>query len=393
MARQYSAKNFIRKVPNPLLEQYFRERRIDLGVDWDDLDETDAAPVFDAIQALPDAQRGAVESDFTMINELACGAGVRSILEEAAFWGKDWSADFEAMENDYERAFWTFLNEPRRFEVAGAFHVMDRFSGWWRRFVGKRLEPATDSAALEEFGRRLQSYYRRQGRGRYCHVDVYQRHDPERFCFFAYPEDIATSDLGYEDGGKFTRRPRRSAFELIFVYRPEDGHIEMHAQGVKEVKEELAEIFCTTILGLKALPDNSGREPYNLNCLKDGNFPFNTEPKDQVLDVELKLLRLDLPFDKTKGSGRRIVLSAASLPEAPNALHRLLEEAINQRRVPLDDVVISQAKLKFTFRAVDGRQPKTLTFEITYPDRCTLKDDHYDQIAKKCLKRWGIARD
>lgn len=393
MTRQYSAKTFFRKVPNRLLQQYFRKRRIDLSVDWGDLDETDADPVFEALQALPDDRRGRVESDFTMINELACGVGVRAILEEAAFWGKDWSVQFEQMENDYERAFWTFLNELRCFEVAGAFHVMDRFSGWWRRFVGKRIEPATESDALEAFGRRLRTYYRRQGRGRYCHVDVYQRHNPERFCYFAYPEDIATSELGYDEGGKFSRRPRRSAFELVFVYRPEDGFVEMHAQGVKKVKEELADIFCTTILGLRALPDDSGREPYDLNCLKAANFPFTTESKDQVLGVELKLLRLDLPFDRTRGTGRRIVLAAASLPGAPNALHRLLEEAIDPRRVPMDDVVISQAKLKFTFRAVEGRRPKTLTFEITYPDRCTLKDDPHDQIAKKYLKEWGIARD
>ncbi len=147
-----------------------------------------------------------------MINELACGAGIRAILEEAAFWGKDWSADFEKMENDYERAFWTFLNEPRRFEVAGAFHVMDRYSGWWRRFVGKRLEPATESNALEELEGGIRAYYRRQGRGRHCHVDVYLRHDPERLCYFVYPEGIATSELGFEDGGKFGRRPRQSIF-------------------------------------------------------------------------------------------------------------------------------------------------------------------------------------
>lgn len=393
MARQYSAKTFLRKVPTNLLREYFTAIGIDSGLDWDGLAESDAEPLFEVIQVLNDKQRGLVESDFTNINELACENGTRAILEEVAFWGKDWSARFEQMENAYERAFWTFLNEPRRFEVAGAFHVMDRYSGWWRRFVGKRLEPATDSAALQELGEAIRKYYRRQGRGRYCHVDVYQRHEPERVCYFAYPEDIATSDLGYDSAGTFGRRPRQSIFEIVFVYRPEEGHIEMHAEGVKKVKEELAEIFCTTILGLNGLPDDSGKEPYDLSCLKDPNFSFGTEPKDQVSDVELKLFRLDLPFDKTKGSGRRIVLSATSLPGAPNALHRLLDEAINQRKVPLDDVVISQAKLKFTFRTVDGRQPKTLTFEVTYPDRCTLKDDYYDQIAKKYLKCWGIARD
>jgi len=393
MSRQYSAKTFLRKVPNKLLRDYFAAVAIDLELNWDGLDETDVEPIFEAIHALTDKQRGAVESDFTNINELACENGTRAILEEAAFWRKDWSAQFAEMENSYERAFWTFLNHPRRFEIAGAFHVMDRYGGWWRRFVGKRLEPAVDSPDLKKLGEAISEYYRRQGRGRYCHVDVYQRHEPERICYFAYPEDIATSDLGYDAAGTFSRRPRQSVFEVVFVYRPEEGHIELHAEGVKKVKEELAEIFCTTILGLKELPDDSGKEPYDLSCLKDPNFPFATEHKDQVLDVQLKLMRLDLPFDKAKGSGRRIILSATSLPGAPNALHGLLDEAIDQRRVPLDNIVISQAKLMFTFRAVDGRQPKTLTFDVTYPDRCTLKDDQQDQVAKKYLKRWGIARD
>lgn len=136
-----------------------------------------------------------MKSDFTMVNELACVVGVRAILEEAAFWRMDWPKQFEEMENAYERAFWTFLSEPRRFGAAGAFHVMDRFAGWWRRFVGNRPEPATDSDALDELGDRIRVHYRRQGRGRYCHVDAYQRHDPERFCYFAYPEDIIESQF------------------------------------------------------------------------------------------------------------------------------------------------------------------------------------------------------
>jgi hypothetical protein len=33
---------------------------------------------------------------------------------------------------------------------------------------------------------------------------------------------------------------------------------------------------------------------------------------------------------------------------------------------------------------------KTLTFEISASDRCTLKDDPLDQIAKKYLEKWGF---
>lgn len=393
MARQYSAKSFIRSVPNELLKQYFERLLIPLALDWAALEDTDADPIFDAIQMLSDRQRATVESDFTEINELASLQGTLAMLEESE-QRKDGLADqFEALENHYARAFWTFLNKPECFLAAGAFHQMDRFSGWWRRFVGKRIEPKTDRKTLDAFSEELRAIYRRQGRGRFCKVDPYQRLAPVRCCYFAYPEDLATSDIGYSDDGSFSRRPRRSALEIIFVYRSESGVIEVHAEGGKQLEEDLARAFCMIILGLKGLPQEGDTTPYDLSPLKDTGFRFPTSPRDNIESVELKLLRLDLPVDPKKGTSRRIMLSAASLRTAPNAVYTLLRDAINLRRIKLDDVLLAQAKMTITFRPRDGKRAKRLTFEVSYPDRCTLKDDRYDQIARRYLKVWGIARD
>ena len=118
---------------------------------------------------------------------------------------------------------------------------------------------------------------------------------------------------------------------------------------------------------------------------------FNTDPKDRIAAVEVQTLRLDLPCVKSKGTRRRITVSANSLPEAPKAVYRLLHEAINKEHVRLGEVHISQAKFRMAFEPTDGQRPRTLTFDVTYPDRCTLRDDPYDQVAKKYLKEWGIA--
>lgn len=393
MARQYSAKTFIRCVPSELLRRYFERVPITLPLDWDALDDAEADPIFDAIQALDDRQRSTVESDFTEINELADLKGALAILEEARLRKADWIDQFDGLENHYARAFWTFLNQPDCFQAAGAFHQMDRFSGWWRRFVGKRLEPKRNRKALLAFSDEIKSIYRNQRRGRFCKVDPYQRLSPVRYCYFAYPEDMATSDIGYSDDGSFSRRPRRSALEVIFVYRPENGVLELHAVGGKQLEEELARAFCVIILGLKGLPEEGETTPYDLSPLKNTSFRFPTNPRDAIESVELKLLRLDLPTDPTKGTSRRITLSATSLRSAPNAVYTLLREAIDLKRIKFEDVQLAQAKLSFVFRPRETRRGKRLTFEVTYPDRCTLKDDRYDQIARKYLKLWGIARD
>ncbi len=393
MARQYSAKTFFRNAPNALLAEYFEHAGANLDIPWGDLRETEVEPIFEAMEGLDHEPQSRIEGDLRFVNELACEAGVQAILEEARSWGRDWSEQFAEMKNHYERALWTFLHEPTRFEAAGRFHEMDRVGGWWRRFVGKRLDASTEPEAIEALKQGVSHFYRRQGRGRRCEVDPYQREAPDRACYFAYPEDYATDDLGYDDKGRLQRRPRRSVFEVIFVYRPEEGMLEMHARGDKKQKEALAEIFCTAILGLTALPDDSGRPPYDLSILKDPAFKFETEPQDRIASVVVRQLRLDLPKNEDRGRNPRMILMTTPTPASPRALYRLLEKSLSPDLLRLGDVDISNAKLTFTFRPLGDKRPKTLTFEVTYPDRCTLKDDPYDQIARKCLRKWTIARD
>lgn len=391
MGRQYSAKTFLRNTPNDLLKQYFEQHGIDLGFEWSYRHASDVNPVFAAMEQLPEATRSRVDGDFAMVNDLACEAGVLAILDKAGGRARGLAERFAKMKNACERALWTFLHEPELFRLAGCFHEMDRRLGWRRRFVGVRLEVATDDEALRAFEQALRMFYRRQGRGRFCHVDYYLRQDPLRHCFFAYPEDYASTDIGYDEHGRFQQRARRSAFELIFVYRPEEGMLEVRAHGKTKDVAQLEEIFCKAILGLVELPPEDGRLPYDLTVLKSADFAFPMDPKDGIAAVEVQALRLELPFVKSKGTRRRITISANSLPDTPRAAHRLLHAAINKEHVRLGEVHVSQAKLRLTFAPADGQRPRTLTFDVTYPDRCTLKDAPYDQIAKKYLKEWGIA--
>jgi len=393
MSRQYSPRTFLRRVPNIQIEQYFAACAFPIKIDWHAASETDDSLIFEAIEEMPPDVVRRVNGDFSHVYEMATPKGVAAIIEEVSLWNLDWSEQFAEMENDYERAMWTFLNEPHRFAAAGAFHEMDRVTFSWHCFVGHRLDVQTDDGAREGFGEALSTHYRRQGRGRHCHVDVYRRTDPERYCFFAYPEDAAQSDLGYDDEGRFQRRPRQSAFEVIFVYRPEEGILDLYARGDKNLKETLAEIFCINILGLTGIPDDSGREPFNLAVLKDPAFAFRTDPQDGVQGVDVRLIRLDLPFVRGKGAGRRITLEAKSTSDAQNALHCLIQDAIDPFGIAMNEVQIGRAKLCFTFCPVGDARPKTLTFEVGYPDRCTLKDDPYDQIARKYLSEWKIARN
>lgn len=383
---QYSPKKIIRSISKSLLQRYFTSRGLLGGFNWAAYADGDPVALIEALEELDASEQESVETDFAAVNELATDGGSRLIYEEAAFWNRPWASQLDGMANDCERALLALIEDRRLINKTLAYNEIDRFSEsrWQRWPVGKRLQVTDDHDGL---AKALRKIFKDQGRGRRCHIETFDRRDPERFCCFAYPEDYPKTDLGYDDKNRFSRQTRRTATEIIFVYRREDGVLEMVGKGDKKQKEKIAEAFCTTMLGLKALPDPRANPPYDLAVLKRRDFSFKTDPADNVESVEVRLLRFDLP-----GKGyRRLVLSARPTPEVPDVLHALVEEAIDKTKFPLSELHVSQAKLSMRFRGQDGRRGKTLTFEVTYPDRCNLKDNGYDAVAKRYLTKWGIA--
>jgi hypothetical protein len=406
MGRQYSPKTFLRKVPNKLLNVYFSRYGGLPEVEFDKLAENHMEPVFEAILKLPPKTQTRIEANFHQINELAFPIGTRAILEEAAMGlilekigakategdsstdKAKWPGLFAVMKNDYERAFWTFLDDLRVFEVASDLIEMDRIGSWKKWPVGKVLTPAVKES-IQPFTDEICEFFRPQGRGQHCHVENYLRQTPERHCYFVYPADYPSTEPGYDEAGAFGEQQRRPAIEMIFVYRPETGMLETSASGKREDVEALLDIFCRTILGLPKLPPRPSEPAFDLMGLKKRDFPHATEVQDAINLVCIKKLRLDLPGM----GGRRIILEASASKTKPDAVYDLLDVALNKERVPVDTLFLSQVKFQFVFAPRGGKREKKLTFEVSHPDRCTLKDDPHDQIAKKYLKLWKIARE
>lgn len=389
MARQYSQRTFLRQTPNAVLKEYFTGKELLGEVDFDALaKETDIEAVSEATEALPDTQRAAVEADFEQVNELAYARGVEAILEEAAFRDINWAEAFFQMKNHYERAFRAFMDDADLFYVAGHLDEMDRRGSWQRRTIYKDMEPKVEQEDLDSLAAAISSLYRKQGRGRYCVVDNYLRHAPERHCYFVYPEDHPVTESAFDAEGTLQQVPRRPVFEIIFVYKPKEGVLELCAHGNRDHKIDLMRSFCQTILDIDDLPEEDATPDYDLASLKDRETAFPTDPSDGVESVEIKMLRFNMPG----GFAKRIVLEANPTARAPRALYDLIDDSLDTERVPLALVHVARARIRLTFAPRNGGRSKKLTFEVAHPNRCTLKDDRYDQIAKKYLKLWGIAR-
>lgn len=387
---QYSPKRIIRNISKPLLQRYFEDRGLLGDFEWDEYEDGDPTEIIEALELLKPSEQESVDTDLMTINELASEGGSKLIYEDAALWKRPWAAQLNGMANDCERALLALIEDRKLVERVLGYQEIDRFAeSRWRRWnVGKRLQVEDDENHRGRFAKALRAILKDQGRGRRCHVETFERRDPDRFCCFAYPENHPKTDLGYDDQDRFIRHARRTAGEVIFVYRREEGILEMVAAGDRQHKDRVAEAFCREMLGLKALPDPRSKPPYDLSALKSGHFAFKTDPGDNIAGVEIRLLRFDLP-----GKGyRRIVLSGRPTPDMPDLLRSLVDEAIDKSKVPFSELHVSQARLSFKFRRQNGGRGKTVTFEITYPDSCNLKDFGDDAVAKRYLIKWGIAR-
>ncbi len=393
MAGPYAPKTFIRQVRGALLNRCLRQHRIDADLNIEIIKPAVVETIFQRLMALPPDQLHRVERDFATITELASRPGTDALLKQAAQAGLDFATPFAHARNDYERACWAFLEHRDTFELAACFHAMDRIGAgrWRRRWVGANIAPATDAEAVRMLQSLMRASYAKEGRGRRCHVDYYVRRDPERYCFFAYPEDHLRTDLGYDEDDALRDHPRKVAFEVIFVYRPDEGVLELMAPGGKEQIEDLAACFCAAILGIPELPDKSLPRVFDLDRLKQPGVTFPTDPQDGIELAQLREVRLALP--KRHGWRRRVQFAVDARAHDPAAVHKVLAETMQLAQVPLDDVRVSHARFCLVFVPPDDRRPKRLVFTVSTPDICDLKDGYHDNIARKYLREWGLTVD
>lgn len=386
----YSISTLLRQTPKTALRAYFDRQGVLADLDLAGLKRTQTDAIVAAIDALDDRGRARVDADFRDVFTLADKGGTLILTDQLQALGLPLGDTLCAMENHYHRAMWLFLN-PRHggvdvfqqcLSIAGMNDLS--FARAKRRRNLPRLVPHHDDATLEAMAAGLRQVYRKQGRGRYCTAEHYFRPNPDRHCFFAYPEDYSTSELQYEDGA-LARRTRRSVFNVVYIYRPDEGLLEISAPGGKKDIELVQEVFCRTALGLDGIPPESDRDCWRLNGLKRLDFAFPTDPADRIASVEVVSLRLH-PMGNPR---RRITVEQD--PASGEPLFTWLNRIVDTAQVPLELLDVSQARVRVVWEPEDDKKPVARTFTLGVPDSTTLKDDPLHLVIKRYLKAWNIA--
>lgn len=383
MAKHYSPKQFFRKSPNWLLQRYFERQNVLYEIDFSKISEAKIDPLYEAWLSLPDSARKEMEHDFQEINDMSTEGGTKAILDEARWHDEELSGQFASLESFYERAFWTFLERPKYWQGACAFNHADSLpTSYWRRRKNLPRKAADVSrAALGNFEKALSEFFHTtQGRGNNCKVDCYKRGDFDYF--FAFPEDYAQASVEWE-GKEFKRRPHHPAFEIIFVYSQAGGTLDIYFRGEKQTTPELQSIFAQTILGEKIGEDQKDERVYDLNRLWSRHFQFVYDSDSGIANVALKKLRL-----KILGTNERVTLEADPT-DNKQALFDLLDKAT--KNVPNMQFTIIQVGIKVTFHQnPSSRKSATRSFDVGWPNSCSLKHEGRDLVIRKMLIESGV---
>jgi hypothetical protein len=389
MARQYHLRSFLRDAPNVFLRRYLAEKGLALDLNWDALGETEITPIFNAFRDAADEVLAEIEADFRDIDAMATLGGVKTIIQEARFprHGINLAAAFGESEGHHDRVFWAFLEYPRVFQVAREFYRADNLPGksWKKRKSLPDVRPQTDAASRERLGQAISRYYvEREGRGHACEVEHYVRDD--QLYWFVYPEDYAATSIEYDEGGAFTRRPRRPVFDLVFIHSANERTLRLYApRSSPKTVRDLQQIWADAVMQGELGEPGRGGVVYELDELKR-RVSLDFDPADGIEDVRINKLRLSLAGEANK----RIVLEV-NASENRDAIYDLLDEVVAEKRIPPHAVRVTQVGFQFVFRSATAKGgTETLNFDVTWPDLCSLKSDPHDEIAAKYLKKWGI---
>ena len=375
----FNPTSFLVRLDPLLLEQYSQERNIKFKAKKKENAQQMAERFNLALEE--HEERDEVWVELRKVEEMANDRGFSYLYENTQAIGKPISKkNMDELKNHHERSLWFLLNHPEVFRDTSEIYELDYITGWRRvQVVGRKKKFVAERT--KQFEQALQHYFQKEFRGKRCKVEYYDRGD--RIFMGAFVEDLPTNDITFEKNNLNKNKPRKPVFEAYFLYRPKEAILEVKVRGGKKRVQAMQKIFAKEVLDTDISPDDE--LAYDFDKLKDlDRLNFPVEPSDGIESVQLKGLRLYYPGDDIKLS-----LDVGNDPRDGGV--GVIKDLIDELSLTLEDLSVHQAviKVKFRKRKNEGRQ-KSVTFRLTQPNACDLRERKQDRKVRKLLKRWKL---
>ena len=382
---------FIKNVPVESLKAYFNDAHPDLAVDvaWDSDDKSIRNSLLAISEKLAGDKLASFRFDTERVNSLTDELG-QSILKH--FVRDEELNEYYQLKNEFDRVLWMFRNDANRFlQVEDCWYTDTRRQGrMWEAFVGPdKLVISTDAENLSSFKNKLLELYRATGN---IKIDIYERmrsdgegNEVEIIQIMVYREDLPSTQLEFENENLVSKTVRLVK-EVALTYEPNNGHIEIVAEG-KEYRKSITKIFSETLLQSPIEGENLPLKLYDIqSLLKPRTLSF--DPADGIESVKVTMLKVARP-----NSNNTVTLDVATREESN--IYDVSNEYFGDNDPLRSGFRLKQVRISIKFMPDnESRVGKILHVKIREPNGCDLKSKSQKEklIGDKYLVQWDLVK-
>lgn len=372
--------HFFIQVQPSLLAQYAAYYGLTFESEQTTAGEEAAEEFMKFLHSLPEEKQKDIWSDFYEIDSIASKEGCDRLVNGALKQGKNLEREaFTNLRNDKERAIYFHLNHNDILASVTVEYNIDNLQGWRaERTVCKTIKDVTPH--MPAFVAALKAFYNEEYRGHQIKVKKLEKID--RTIFTAYIEDTYTSDPLFEESGLLNSKAiRRPVFSIYFLYRPQDGILEVKAPGGSNRIQDLQKIFIKTML--QTDPTLQEAMQFDFEKIKELTDPLPLYSEDGIDRVTLCGLRL---VDNHTKSTHSIDIG----PHRTTGVRPMMD-ILSEKNIDLKDYQITQFKFEVVFKKDGKGRARKVTVKVSSPNICDLKERPIDYIVRELLKRWELA--
>lgn len=376
--------SFLMKISPPMLVEYAKEHDIALELEGECEDwERYANQALALIEKESEAKQGSFWMDIDDIDSMstqeACEYLTNKLHEKGIPLDEETVDGFKRLN---QRAMYFYLHHKDLFYETFDSYSLDTKQGWkGRKTVTLSLDQFIQN--VEDFKKALKQLYKKEYKGKKVKIRYTDKGD--RVIFTAHIEDVYTTDTEFEKESENlnNKKPRKPVFPLNFLYRYEDGVLEVKAQGGQARVKQLQNLFIEHFL--KGDPSEFAKVlRFSFDKVQDlAALTFPVSVEDGIESVTLTGLKI-----VGKETGSTIALDIIP-KDGKTGVVQILEE-LGSMNIRLEEFEIKKFKVQVIFKPVGRGRKRQVTAEITYPDGCTLKQREIDVMVYKLLKKWGL---
>lgn len=384
-------KRLIKNLPKKSLESYFTKFHADIvgELDWSEDENTVKKALKEICLALVGEPFALMSAHAERIDALTDELG-KSMLSHAI--EDDEIEEYWKLGNEYDRSLWLFLKDINRFsKVEDSYYVDTRRHGrMYNGFTGpKNLPVLLDGNPLESFKAKVLELFRAAGN---IKVEHYKRVRPESedeeveiIQIMVYREDLPSTMRAFE-GEELVTKAYKPVKEFALTYDPEDGAIEVVAEGSSE-RKKVALIFAETLLKSPINGEKIPLKKYKIQQLLNP-VELSVDPKDNIEFAKVTMLKVARP-----NRNNTVTLDVSTKEESK--IYDISNEYFGENDPLKSGFKLLEVRISIRFKPDDeSRRGKVIHVNIGEPNRCNLKSKSQKEklIGEKYLKEWDLVQ-